>query len=531
MKKNSFIKGLFFVLTMALLFASAIQQWKQFWTFKPLKGVFVATPKPELTLETYSTAQFQSQLESYLKENFGFREPLIRLYNQFLYDFFKTSTNKDIIMGRHNWLYFIQHVNEYYGTEIYRWYDSSEEACERFDREAQRMWKLRAVLKEYGVDFLVFMAPQKGFLYPEHLPKREKDTTTVSAREYFSAKFDEYGFPYIEMTKWFQGIKEADTLSYSLFPQTGAHWGFSAALATDSLMRFMADLKGISLPKLHFGPLHESSEATLKGDHDIEKLANLMRPIRHDYDRLMDAEVTFTVDSTTTQPSAIFIGTSFLQRMYYYVPFSEIFPGSQYWYYNSTVYYGKDYKRMTMVGELDELSQLLETDYVVWFTEGDQMCKASFGFAESALMTLCVSKDRKGEVFGQVMDSLRSDPAFLESCGGMTEVQLGAKLWSTAHELILQHLEQFFPELAGDSIPTARNPRIPEALAIMQIKKDPDWVVKLRCQATYQSLPFDQIMSIEAQNLLNNRALLRDNTPTISLHGKFHRRDDKKNDQ
>ena len=52
------------------------------------------------------------------------------------------------------------------------------------------------------------------------------------------------------MTKWFMDIKKADTLPYSLFPQTGAHWDFSAAFATDSLIRFMADLKGIDLPKL-----------------------------------------------------------------------------------------------------------------------------------------------------------------------------------------------------------------------------------------------------------------------------------------
>ena len=113
MKKNSFIKILLFVLTMALLFVFAIQQRAKIWTFEPLNGVFEPTPQPELTFETYRTAKFQSQVEPYLKENMGFREPLIRFYNQFLYDFFKTSNNKDIIVGKDNWLYFIQHVNEY----------------------------------------------------------------------------------------------------------------------------------------------------------------------------------------------------------------------------------------------------------------------------------------------------------------------------------------------------------------------------------------------------------------------------------
>ena len=56
MKKNSFIKILLFVLTMAVLFVFAIQQRAKIWTFEPLNGVFEPTPQPELTFETYRTA-------------------------------------------------------------------------------------------------------------------------------------------------------------------------------------------------------------------------------------------------------------------------------------------------------------------------------------------------------------------------------------------------------------------------------------------------------------------------------------------
>ena len=514
MKKNSITKIILFVLTMVLLFASVVQKQNGLWSFKPLEGVFEPTPEPKLTFETYRTGEYQAHMEPFLKEHFGFREPLIRFYNQFLYDFFKTSTNHDIIVGKDNWLYFIQHVNEYYGTDMYRWYESNEDACKTYDREARLMWKLRHVLKEYDVDFMVFMAPQKGFLYPEHLPNRKKDTITVSAREYYSAKFDEYGLPYIEMTKWFIGIKEADTLPYSLFPQTGAHWGFSAALATDSLMRFMGDLKGINLPKLQFGPLHESTEKTLKDDHDIENLANLMRPVKHRYDRLLDAEVSYTVDSATTQTSATFIGTSFLMRMYYFVPFSEIFPESQYWYYNSTVYYGNDYKRMTTVGDLDILQRLLESDYVVWFTEGDQMSKASFGFVENALMELCLSEDRIVEVRQRLMDSLSRDEALLAKYKHLED--LTPKLWEQASQLMRKNPEHYFPELAGDSLPTTRNPRIPEALVIRDIKKDSAWMMNLQCQTTIHNTTLEQILKMEAQNVLDGRPLMRDEQNVVS---------------
>lgn len=504
------------MLTMVLMFFSIVQKQNKIWTFKPLDGVFFPTPEPKLSFETYRTGQYQAQMEPYLKENFGFREPLIRFYNQFLYDFFKTSYNQDLVIGKDNWLYFVQNVNDYYGTEMYRWHDSREEAREAFDKEIRLMWKLRGVLKDYGIDFLVFMAPEKGFVYPEYLPERNFDTTSINAREYFSAKFDSCGFPYIEMTKWFIDMKKADTLPYSLFPQAGLHWDFSAALATDSLFRFMADLKGIKLPELSYGPLRESSEETTKEDRDIERVVNLMRPIPRKYDRLYDSEVTVVTDENTTCPAALFVGTSFLMRMYYFVPFGDVFSKAEYWYYNSGVYYGKKFEKYTLVEKLDILQELMEFDYVVWFAEGEQICKASFGFVESALMHLCVNDKRFEDVRHGIMDELRLDEATMKEFKDYEGEDLTAKLWLRARDLMLKDPERYFPEIAGDSIPTARNERIPEALAIKDIKQDSAWMKNLQCQTVIRNASLEEVLRMEAQNILNNRPLMRDEPNVFS---------------
>ncbi|MBR6847912.1 MAG: hypothetical protein IKM74_07270 [Bacteroidales bacterium] len=474
------------------------------------------TPQPQLTYESYRSTEYQSQTESHIRESFGFREPLIRFFDQFLYDFFHTTYNEEVVVGKDHWFYFKQHVNEYYGTEMYRWYGSSEEACADFDREARLMWKLRGVLKEYGIEFLMFMAPDKGFLYPEHMPYRKHDTTTVNAREYYSAKFDDYGFPYIEMTKWFIELKKADTLPYSLFSQSGAHWGFSAALATDSLLRFMENLKGEQLPRLHFGPLRESSEATLKGDHDLENTVNLMRPVPHDYDRLYDAEVTVVTDPTTIKPNVLFVGNSFLRRMHYYVPFDDVFSYSEYWYYNSTAYYGKKYSKNANVFSLDILQKILDADYVVWFTDGNQMYKTSYMFVETALLNLCIDDDLVQETRDYILDSLDRDSLTLLNTANMNEKERGSLLWSQADKLLKKNLEYYFPDLAGNSIPVVRNSRVTEALVIKRIKKDPKWMMALCCQSIIQDLPLDDILKIEAKNILCNGLLMRDMKESIS---------------
>ena len=501
---------------MLLLVSFTIQQHFRFFSFAPLNGVFVPTPQPQLTYESYRSTEYQSQTESHIRESFGFREPLIRFFDQFLYDFFHTTYNEEVVVGKDHWFYFKQHVNEYYGTEMYRWYGSSEEACADFDREARLMWKLRGVLKEYGIEFLMFMAPDKGFLYPEHMPYRKHDTTTVNAREYYSAKFDDYGFPYIEMTKWFIELKKADTLPYSLFSQSGAHWGFSAALATDSLLRFMENLKREQLPRLHFGPLRESSEATLKGDHDLENTVNLMRPVPHDYDRLYDAEVTVVTDPTTIKPNVLFVGNSFLRRMHYYVPFDDVFSYSEYWYYNSTAYYGKKYSKNANVFSLDILQKILDADYVVWFTDGNQMYKTSYMFVETALLNLCIDDDLVQETRDYILDSLGRDSLTLLNTANMNEKERGSLLWSQADKLLKKNLEYYFPDLAGNSIPVVRNSRVTEALVIKRIKKDPKWMMALCCQSIIQDLPLDDILKIEAKNILCNGLLMRDMKESIS---------------
>lgn len=479
-----------------------------------MNGVLEPTDKAELTFENCCNGSYQRQTESYLKENFGFREPLIRLYNQFLYDFFRKTYSDEVVIGKDYWSYYIQHVNEYYGTEMYRWYDSSEEACADFDREARLMWKLRGVLQDYGIEFLMFMAPDKGFLYPEHLPDRIKDTTTVNAREYYSAKFDEYGFPYIEMTKWFLELKEADTLPYSLMPQAGAHWDFSAVLAADSLFRFMGQLNGQRFPEMKIGPLRESSPQIKLGDRDLESILNLMRVLPHKYDKLLDAEVTIDKESATIWPNVLFVGNSFLWRMYNFIPFDDMFSHSEYWFYNSTAYFGKKYSEKRKVSELDLLQKLLDSDYVVWFTDGNQMYKVSYGFTEMAMLALCLEEKRVNERREMVIDSLRRDSLTMTRLGGGN---LASQLWGKANMLILKDPERYFPELGGDSIPTIRNPRIPEALAIKEIKKDPDWIVKLRCQATYLNQPYDDVLKAEAHNLLNQNGLMRDTIKNVTL--------------
>ena len=165
---------------MALLFMPIVQNNIFHFKFERLHGVVVKTPKPALTLESYSSGEYQANIEKYTAENYGFREPTIRLYNQYLWDFYKKSYSNEVTIGKDNWLYFSFHVNDYYGKEMYR-FVTKENAVETFSRQVRLLNKLRYVLKTYGIEFMIFTSPDKADLYPQHLPEREFDTTTIHA--------------------------------------------------------------------------------------------------------------------------------------------------------------------------------------------------------------------------------------------------------------------------------------------------------------------------------------------------------------
>ena len=494
MKKTPKYDLVLFIILMLLLFAPMVQKRTGWVKTESLKGVYPTTPYPLLKFKDFRSGDYQKQMEQQLSERFGFREPVIRLYNQYLWDFYRKTYAHDIVAGKHNWLYYQQNVNDYYGTEMYRWLPDAPTARETFDREARLMLKLRGVLQDYGIEFLMFMAPEKGFLYPEHLPDRQWDTTSVNAREYYAAQFEENGFPYIEMTSWFQALKEADTLPYSLISQTGAHWGFSSVLAADSLLRFMETLKGKPLPRLAIGAFHESADSTQNDDHDLEMNLNLMRKMRHPYDRLYDAEVTVVPDTSVRKPKVLFIGNSYLWRMRYYIPFDELFERSEFWFYNSTAYSGPDYTEQTPVANLDLIEKVLDADFVVWFTTGNQMYKATYGFVEKALIDFCIDDDKANATRTRLMGSLSLS-------------------WNEANEILINDPESFFPELDKDSIPTARNPRVRETLVINEIKKDSAWMWNLStCQTIIQNASLEQVLLMETHNIIEGKPLMRDMT-------------------
>ncbi len=381
-------KTILFALTAILLFASSLQKQFAFHQFKDLRGVIVDQPMPELTLESYRDGLFQKQTEEHLKQHFGYRQPLIRFYNQYLWDFYrKTHVSKEqIAFGKDNWFYEPGPVSDYYQRQFRYYAADSTEMASMLSKEAHRLLRLQQVLESHGVHLIVCLVPAKDLICPEHLPEIQ-DTTylgepKISARFFNEKELTRLGVNHLNLEQWFLQIK--DTVDFALFPKTGTHWTKYAALhGADTLIRYMEHLSSINMKNLVIGP-RELDDAR-NPDDDLESLLNLMRPIQKP--KYYYADAMADDDTTAIKPKMIVIGDSFWWTIAAQIPLDEFFSKAPYWYYNSTVYYDERYHS---VDELDLAEELLSSDFVVLFYCAAQQYRMNDGFTQKALEALGV---------------------------------------------------------------------------------------------------------------------------------------------
>ena len=492
-----------FTILMVLLFLPMLQAHVLNIPLKPLNGVTFETEKPIFELESYRSGDYAKQEEAYVGEHFGFREPVIRLYNQYLWDFYKKTYAHDVVAGKRGWLYTPESVSDYYGTELLNWQPSVKEAKHNFDRDIRYMNRVRAILKENDVELLAFIAPEKSFLYPEYLPDSERDTTTFNACDYFLEKFEATGFPCINMTGWFQQMK--DTVSYPLIPQTGGHWVFPAVYAADSLFRFMGDLKGIELPKLKIGELHESDNHG--ADNDLEQLLNLSLPIRKRQGYSPTAEVTVEREQNSVKPKVLFVGNSFMWGITNQVPMREMFDNVEFWYYFSTAYTGDPLTPSGQVVDYNLLEKLLDFDYIVWFTTGNQLNKGTNGFANSAILTLGVDDSIRKEYINFISDTLHRD--------AINRVSTDTLLLQEVIAILHNHPE-IIPELNAETL-TSQNSNIPYAKVTKDIRKDSTWMAALEAQAFLRGANMNQMLHAEVDRIKAGKPLYKDRTAEIQF--------------
>ena len=382
---KSTTKTILLVLTIVLLSLPALQQLTKMVPCKPLSGVTEEQPNPELTLQSFCDGTFQKDNEAYLKQNYGFREPLTRLYNQTLWSLFryaKVEEDNRVVITKDNWMFEPWTVEEYYQSRSYVYSSDSAKMAQIFEAEAQRLVKVQKALKQNNTHFFVALLPGKEQICAEHMPEntRYRKEKKITAYEFYSKRLKELGINCVDFADWFMQMK--DTASYPLFPQTGTHWSILAAQhAADSLVRYMEDLADINMMNIRLDPDYQH---TVLADKDLESLMNLIWPIKKRPNRITHTHTDG--DTTALHPTLITIGDSFYWNILNQTPFAVVFEKVPYWFYFSTAYYNNDDPSVTQdVNDIDVLQEVIDADFVMLSYSTVSLYQMSHGFSERLL--------------------------------------------------------------------------------------------------------------------------------------------------
>lgn len=481
------------ILTLLLLFLPMAQEHFKIFDFKPLTGVVAENPKPEVNLRHLTDQSLQQWTETHLQLNYGFREPLTRLYNQYRWDVYRQSNmldKKRLYISDDGWIYESQHVDEYYSGKGRYYASDSLGMAKVFGEEALRLYQIQKILETQGTHLFVLLLPGKEVVYPEHVPVTNDYTKNkvFSATEFYAKTFDELGVNYIDVNPWFLQMK--DTVDYLLYPQTGTHWSNYAALfVADSLIRYMEQLGDIKMEHFTIG---EREERTVDPDDDLEQLMNLIRPLPKAPNYC--APYTIIEDSTASKPFLITIGDSYYWNLLNATPFGKVMGELRYWYYFNTVYFDTVHNN---IKDVDVLRDVLDADFVMLAYCTPQIYVMSQGFSQRLLMEICCNEEDILRAQQALVDYIQNYTVWMESLfktADQYHLSIDTVVKEEAKNQILKHPSQYIPELR-DTIPTKRSRRF----AIL-VNRDNEDVLKTMDLIRQKPLWYEAVVK-QAQDL------------------------------
>ena len=397
------------MLGFAVMFVQA--QWTPF-KLKPLNGFTPVTEKPSLTLADFASGNYQSNLEQYLSEHFGFREFFIRCYNQLSYSCFRFITNENVIEGADHELFLRWYFDDRFGDMLTGYYSSVDEAKADAQNNIRETLRLIDTLQSHGSHFLFIFAPTKPAVYPEKLPQRYRDRVpNFSLEEYYIELFKENNIPHIDFYSYFQTIK--DTVSYPLYARTGTHWAeWTITFVVDSIYRKIESLTGYRMPNIEVVDENCTKEY-LDIDKELEYNMNLLFP--YPKPALPNPVWALTDTLETDRPNLLITGDSYGGQLVATI-FAKAFNNWDLWSYNETMYSSrKRFNWFKLSHEFQAWRVLEEADIVMALFTSPNYYNYMLGFPQIAQELYEKGYFKEDEAIGIVKETILNDSAWYAS--------------------------------------------------------------------------------------------------------------------
>lgn len=386
------------------------EHWKPF-KMKPLNGFTPVVEKPKLTMASFASGDFQSDVEDYISDNFGFREFFIRCYNQVAYSCFGKITNSNIVKGRNQELYLTMYLNDATGKTLKQHYDDVEDAKAAARNNVEETLRLIDTLHAHHTDFLFVFAPTKPATYPEMMPRRyQEQIADFSLEEYYIELFKENDIPHIDFYHHFQSLKES--FPYPLYPRTGTHWSEAVIpYVADSILKKLAEVTDYKFPTVHYINDNLTTDYSVQ-DGELEASMNLLFPLNKPALPRPVFELSDTVG--TDKPNLLVIGDSYFTQLRLSC-FVKAFNRWDYWEYNKNMLSSRPrFHWKILKEEFDAVTVLQEADIVMAVFTAPMMYNYMFGFTSTAQELLEKGYFNEEEAMETVIKMIQDNPQWYE---------------------------------------------------------------------------------------------------------------------
>lgn len=363
-----------------------------------LKGAFVPHAKPNLTDSTWFEGSFQRGYEEYLNDTIGFHQDFIRLRNQIDYSLFKKCHSFDIEVGKNGYLVATWHIDSHLGKLRAR--------ETRIDSLVTMLKQLNDTLSKLNKTIIVMLAPSRGSFYKELAPSWY-DLTPAHESDYqrYVRRLAETNIKVIDFNKSF--LEQKEKSKYPLFTKCGIHWStYGAALAADSMVKFIEHERNVDLPDITISKIEESKKAR-GADADLNSTLNLIWPVSND----MMAYPTFSFNKKNKAKLKLLnIGDSFYYGILESKVPLEAFEEHSFWYYNSSINTNgpNEWKKTSDVSLTGEI---MKHDVITFLATESTLIQFGWGFIDQAWLVYCTPK---GDRIAYYIDKIKNDPAWYD---------------------------------------------------------------------------------------------------------------------
>jgi len=270
-------------------------------------------PSVELIYDDFTG--YTAQINNYLDDHIGFREPLLNLYAKMRYRVLGAGASDKAIIGNNGWLFLAEDLVAIDGRTRP---PISEELANNF---VESLNQVNKSVTAYGGVLLLMLVPDKASVYPEFLPKHLRQMEIERRAKPLIDVSSQLDMPFLDLLAPMLAAKTHG----QLYHKSDTHWG--------QLGSFVAYRQIVLKLQQHGYPVQSIDWSNLKPDPpqyfsgDLSEILRLQSEFREQVEIVVPPHKQDSPDMSLVWPdeqklSLMVVGDSFAARLLDFLPAS-----------------------------------------------------------------------------------------------------------------------------------------------------------------------------------------------------------------